>query len=241
MFAQIAGIIAQSTFNTPDELVEILARVGRQSSANGETNVVASKLDQTADWKPWGARANIQITGHAQRGAPHYFRICRREDIGLALNHGHNGNSELEVEVVDFGAGVPKSADDVMVVVKHFMHDSRPQQIIALVPASEREAILASGLDPRDTAPRRPIHADMRDNILKYTATCRAQGFLSEDASVYLTSWVLGTLPRASRPTTFRWMNWRWRAAGMQDTKQLAVRHYEGMDAMRGVRVDRRR
>ena len=101
--------------------------------------------------------------------------------------------------------------------------------------------ILASGMDPQATAPRRPIPEKERDNILKYTPVCRAQGFLTEDAAVYLTSWVQGTLTCIRRPTAFQWMKWRWLAASVQASRQLVARQYEGMDVMRGVRVERKR
>ena len=103
-------VIQHSTFNTPDEVVNILQRLSRSaqppSSASTrrkgqreqrvpQTHSEAHRLGQTACWKAWGDRARVSFTGHALRGAPHYFRICRRADIGLRLDdHGHDTSSE---------------------------------------------------------------------------------------------------------------------------------------------------
>jgi hypothetical protein len=108
--SRVLEVIQHSTFNTPDEVVNILQRLSRSAqppcSASTrrkgqreqrvpQTHSEAHRLGQTACWKAWGDRARVSFTGHALRGAPHYFRICRRADIGLRLDdHGHDTSSE---------------------------------------------------------------------------------------------------------------------------------------------------
>ena len=100
-----------SIFNTPDEVVAILQRLSRSASARStscsdgakkarretlpQTQADAHKLGEVACWQAWGSRANLSFKGHAGRGAPHYFRLCRREDIGMPLDdQGHDISSE---------------------------------------------------------------------------------------------------------------------------------------------------
>ena len=62
---------------------------------------------------------------------PHYFRVCRREDIGMSIvDQGHSGNAERQVQVIDFPNPIPKSPDDVFVVIKQHLASTRVHQVI---------------------------------------------------------------------------------------------------------------
>ena len=77
----------------------------------------------------------IKVSNITGPHAPHLLKFVRRADIGVPLTQaGHHVSAELGVEVDDF-TDMAKSAEDVMMVVKHWMSDVRPQQIIAMVPA----------------------------------------------------------------------------------------------------------
>ena len=162
VFAQVASVISGCVFNSAKDVLDILGRICRRSStASGAssfpTRAFATKLDETACWQEWSDRANIKFAGHAQKGSPHYMRICRREDIGLPLNEqGHPNSSETLIPLDDFPEGQPRHGDDIVVVIKEWLADLAPIQIIVLVPVSLREKIRKSliGVQPSGVAPR---------------------------------------------------------------------------------------
>lgn len=83
--------IAGSLMDTPEDAIAIMQRLTRQEQTS--YNVAdAYKLDSIADWHSWVERATFELKGHAAKGAPHYMRLCRRQDVGLTLSdHGHTG------------------------------------------------------------------------------------------------------------------------------------------------------
>ena len=125
---RVLKVMSHHIFDTPDEVIAILQRLARNSHSRSaepteatgdakrrkreprttlpQTQADAHRLGEVACWKAWGSRANVEFKGHSQRGAPHYFRICRREDIGMPLeDHGHDVSSErFALPTVSIGA-----------------------------------------------------------------------------------------------------------------------------------------
>ena len=108
VFAHMTTVIRSNSFNTPQALVELIMRMCRSSTSRRGTtpstlNAMATKLDETAAWKDWSDRAGIKFRGHAQKGSPHYFRFCRRCDLGVPIsNQGHDCSLENGVPIADF-------------------------------------------------------------------------------------------------------------------------------------------
>ncbi len=133
-------------FNNSADVVGVLRRVCR-NSASGHDQASAGKLDQAATWKHWVCQLRLKFKNMTGPGSPHYFKFVRRCDLGLPLmkEHGHLGSSELAYEITDFPHNQHKDPKDVMLVVKSFMADRRPLQVVAIAPVSYQERIL-SGL-----------------------------------------------------------------------------------------------
>jgi len=71
LFAQVVSRIRGSTFDEPNDVVEVLARLCRESSEQQVCLVAqATRIGQVARWKEWGDRVRVGFTGHALRGAP---------------------------------------------------------------------------------------------------------------------------------------------------------------------------
>ena len=150
VFGQLALAIVREVFDTADELVDIVGRLVRSGeyAASAERKkirredaaapaisagrLVASsyKLDEVAQWGLWGDVVGAKLKGHALKRAPHYFRVCLREDIGLALrDQGHSASRESEVDMSDFPKGVPRSGHDVCIIVKRYLASSAVSQV----------------------------------------------------------------------------------------------------------------
>ena len=94
VFAQVALAIAGSLLDCPDDAIRVMERLTRAGIDRVSNQSVAEtyKLDSIADWHQWVSRAPFTLTGHACKGSPHYYRLCRRQDIGVTLaDHGHAG------------------------------------------------------------------------------------------------------------------------------------------------------
>jgi hypothetical protein len=147
IFGKVCHYIKQHKFDTPNVLVDLLADL-----THANAKVVATKLDQCADWNAWGARVGINFEGHAQKGAPHYFRFCRREDLGMPLpDQGHSGAAERREICGDFRV---KRPGDVLLVVKHWLADAETVQVLA-VASDQQAASLLANLQPHGVVARR--------------------------------------------------------------------------------------
>lgn len=244
IFSQVCSVIKDATFDTPDALLSVMSRLcrtGREAAASGSQSVTvhATKLGQTALWQEWGNQLGVSFRGHAQRGSPHYFRVCRRADLGMPIaDQGHDYRTESEVPITDF-EHPDRSPDDIMLVTKYWMADAKPAQILAVVPAKAVSAIDTSrtGIQPKGVAARRPLSKATVDSINSYVPSLSQQGFVSPDAADYLLKYARGAVEHERRPEGYRFLCHRWRRLPVADQPPPVL--YDGEEPMRGVKVVR--
>lgn len=140
--------------------------------------------------------------------------------------------------VEDFPSRIPKSAGDVMLVIKRWMGDASAAQVIALVPASRISTIMGGviGLQPTGIAPRRHIAQAVVNNVENEVPKMLAQKFISLDAAAYLTSYVRGTLDLPPRPREYAFLRHRWNKSSEHGSSGGLVQ-YNGDEVLRGVIV----
>ncbi|CAK9085947.1 Uncharacterized protein SCF082_LOCUS40690 [Durusdinium trenchii] len=158
LFSQQAALICRHTFDTPDEVVDIMDSMGRPRDAaereRKRSKVVkveafASKLDETADWKSWVR----------QVGTVGQIRVARRGDVDP---------TSLGACAVEEIPGRSARAGDLILVVKRRMANAEPFTVL-LAMTEERAADLEAGFQqPTSEASRRPISMQVRKNILAY-------------------------------------------------------------------------
>ena len=104
---------------------------GQASTTKGSKLVASAyKLDETAQWTAWGSVVAANFRGRALTGSPRYVRVCRRGDIGMNIyDKGHRGEVERQVSVMDFPGAIPKSPDDVFLVIKQHLASTRVHQV----------------------------------------------------------------------------------------------------------------
>ena len=114
------------------------------------------------------------------------FKFVTRCDLGMPLNpeHGHTGHKENEVAVEDLPKMFKKSPDDVMLVVKQYMSDPQPMQIICLVPAHFRGKFIHP--QPVGSQGRRPKSKHLVDSVEYHVPLLIRQGMISNAAAKYL-------------------------------------------------------
>ena len=111
-------------------------------------------------------------TSHAKMQLCYVFWVApcggwrvRRCDLGIpfGLEHGHCGPAELEVQVQDLPATIPKGPDDVMLVVKANEADRAPSQILCVGPACFKSRLIHA--QPWGVQPRRAKSKKLVDSI----------------------------------------------------------------------------
>jgi len=144
-----------------------------------------------------------------------------------------------QVRIDDFPVNITKDAGDVMVVIKRWLADDKPQQIMAVAPAHKVRKVYSDtmGLQPSGVAPRKVIPASTRNNLLTESRNLVNLGFISADCANYLAQYAEGRLTLPKRPTQYAFLNHRWQQRG-ELVRTSAVR-YDGEEGMRGVLVVR--
>lgn len=130
----------------------------------------------------------------------------------------------------------PKSAGDVMLVVKRWLADDRPVQILCVAPATRR----VDG-QPQGIAPRRPLADQTRKNLLSQVPALLEQRFISPEAGEYLVRYANRKLVLPRRPVRYPCLDHRWnRSHGLHNTINTPVVSYDEERNMRGVTVSLR-
>lgn len=209
-FGQVARLFAARKFDEPGDMIQLLNEC---SKSNSDQNAPSGsnksrlqtahsyKLDQVSKWKPFVAQTGIKLLGMRR---VHYFRICRRGDIG-----SETLNNVAEVEDFNFGSVTP-DAEDIFLVTKRWLHDATIARVIALIPASKASSIRRSFAPPDGLAPRRPIGNKVLQNIQSRVPKCRDRCELSEKAARYLLSWVNQTLDQCPKPDWYSILDYRY-------------------------------
>ena len=229
VFGQLAAIIARHSWDDPDGLVDILSRVCR--NARGSSRASCTKLDQVGEWKNWFSHLQAQIKGMHDI---HWLKFCRREDLGVA--------AQAPIEMDDFPMNTPRSGGDIMIVVKQWMADKDPLQVIAFLPEGDIPELLGrQPPQPAGDVGRRPISSKVKKNIVSNAPKCRAAGFISETAEAYLLGWCDGTLPQLTRPARLHFLEHCWQGTQAVGHQPLAVPLVAAARAPRPLRVVRAR
>ena len=212
VFAQLTKVIAGSAFDTALDVVAILQGVCRRSGDHGLVRSCSYKLDETARWSDWVTQLRVRLKYITGPGAPHMLKFVRRCDLGMPLSqeHGHCGADELSLAVDDFAARQPRSADDIMLVVKHHMADRRPSQIIAVAPAAFRDRMLENMGQPWGVAAKRPKTRQLIENLQREVPKLLHQKFISPEAAEYLLSYAQSSLAQETRPSSYAFLSHRW-------------------------------
>lgn len=143
-----------------------------------------------------------------------------------------------QVSIEDLPEGMQRGPGDIMMIVKHYMADDAPRQVICVAPATRILALHDSiGLQPAGIAKRRPIRHEVRKNLESEVPQLMKRGFISTAAADYLLNYAAGTLPLPKRPRFYNCLNYRWDNPGSIKDLTKIRRTYNGEDAYKGVRA----
>ena len=206
VFGQIARLFACRRFDDPMDMIQLLNECSGKHAASGSRkgrlqSAEAYKLDQVSNWKAFTAQTGISILGMRR---VHYFRVCRRVDIGAETL-----NNVADLEEFPFGAIQPHP-EDIFLVTKRWIHDTAIARVIALIPANKASALRQSFAPPGGLTARRAIGTKVAQNLLSRVPKLQSRGELSEKSVRYLLSWVNGTAQQLPRPDHYSILDYRY-------------------------------
>lgn len=198
-FGQIARLLMGKACKSANDMVAILqdaidTRPDQNETAGRVRGSIAEvkKLDETSCWKPFVRQTGLKFKGLRH---VHYFRFCRRKDLGSdVLDH------VLQLE--EMGRRVLHE-NDVFLITKRWLADTEVARAIMVVPADVASEIQRGFHSPHGVAPRRAIAERVKKNLIKHVPPCQKSGELSAEAADYLLRWSNGTLPKIRKPNSY--------------------------------------
>ncbi len=138
---------------------------------------IIEKMEAFRDWTEYFQALQVMCHGHAGKGSPQCFKIVRRSQLFLPEG--------MVVDKSHFAKDVEERADDAVVVVKRFMHDTKiSQQPVLLLPAIFAERLGEGG--PRERVQRNPFSERSAREYRKTATAVEQDPWFLRKAAVYL-------------------------------------------------------
>ena len=207
-FGQACVKLANMEFQDDADVVNHLNDFLRDIGIDGGSRdgAKAYKLDESARWTAWAESVGLALSNLTGPEAPHYFRICRRRDVGIG---GIEGDGQAEARVQHDSRGLPLDLDDVVMVVKDRMASTTVLQIAFLVASTDVQQLQQLPLQPAGKHERRPASDQDRQKVSDAANAAHQAGAIGDAARDYLMQWAQGTRRRAPRPAQYRFLTHR--------------------------------
>ena len=166
-----------------------------------------------------------RFSQHGGPRAPHFVRFFSRSDLARELQDIRALGGTVPA-IVDLDGSIPRHANDVFMVTKHYLASKSPLQIHACCSHCQRANLVLS--QPRNDASLKPIPPKMAAEVRTRCANVLSQRVITQAASEFLIAWASGTLRREPRPQTYRYLDYRWRGREVQARQIRAPIAYDG-------------
>jgi hypothetical protein len=200
-FGQLTVKLSASEFSDDKEVLRILQGLLRDLGidAGSRAAAMAYKLDEAANWVEWWSELDLCLSSLTGPDAPHWFRVCRLRDLGLAAG-------ETDVPRTSPPGMTPhENPHDVVMTVKDRMASSKVDQVVRLVPAETCMGLRI--IQPEGTHERRPGGLDVKRNIIRVAKELRDKGSLKAEAADYLIGWAQGSREKEPRPQAYEFLS----------------------------------
>lgn len=143
---------------------------------------------QTKDWQKLVEPVGATFEQHGGPNAPHVFKFFRRADLELELAHTRKqGWHPPPIE--DFPPHMPRSAEDVLMLTRHYIGSRRILQITAVCNFQLRGPALAG--QPQGSRPRKDIPSDVVKLMRTQCQAMREQNVITQTAHNWLLDWAI--------------------------------------------------
>ena len=128
-FGQLCVKLSFKEFDDDKECLRLLNDILAELGVDGSTreHALAYKMDEAADWEEWWDQVPAHFSQLCGPEAPHYFRACRRCDLGLLDMHSHLGQAEADCPIERL-LETPPSAEAAHVALIMFLIICRAAQ-----------------------------------------------------------------------------------------------------------------
>ena len=98
-----------------------------------------------------------------------------------------------------------------MLVVKRWLADDKPQQILCICSEQRMRKVLSDtmGVQPAGVAPRKVLSTDTKKNLRTEAPKLKTLRFISDECAEYLLRYADGTLSLPRRPQQYKFLNRR--------------------------------
>ena len=219
-FGQITVRLGGHEFDDDNDVVELLSGFVKDIGVDpfSKEATLAYKLDEAPDWETWWDEVNVEMSRLTGERAPHYFRICRRHDLG----QGCDLAAEKAVAAEQHRGSQP-SGGDVMLVIKHYMHSAQVSQILTVWPEVFQSRSLSK--QPGGSQKRRTTKDDAKKKVAALAENLYAGSHISGKARNYLVEWARNMRRKCPRPDVYRFLEHscltsRFRAGPLHDVER---------------------
>ena len=204
-FGQLAVKLSAHKFDDDKELVELLLKLTGDIGVDthSKRGSLAYKLDEAAEWKAWWEEIHTHFSQLTGPQAPHVFKVCKRRDLGK-MDH-----KEARTQTDPLPSNFVPSGDDVVVVIRAYMHSRDVLQVFTAWPACRCGSALRTQPAARSVHARRAMSDNDRDKFLKSARAVHEKRGISDKARDYLIGWAQGTLRRNRRPESYPFLEHR--------------------------------
>ena len=211
-YGQLTVRLSRHEFDDDNDVVNLLLKflgdLGVEPASRRAS--LAYKLDDMPSWDRWWEEIDLKISSITGPTAPHWFKICSRNDL-----------SESAAAMAEpFSDGVKPLPRDIMVCVKHHMRDEELLQVCAAVPEQNQGNLTSQ---PSGHAERRKVAQATRRLIWTRAEKLYTTKHISGKARDYLVEWAQETRVRVARPSRYAFLEHRFRPGGVPvDVVRLA-------------------
>ncbi len=150
-------------------------------------------MEATRCWKAFFEPLQIQCHGHTGPTGAHAFKMVQRSDL---MEEGSDG---LVVDRGALGEHIPEHAEDIIMLVKEFMHSRTVcQQPLLFLPYELAKGLPEGG--PASSTPVTRLPDDKAKEYMKTAGKVRAMPWQLEEAAEYLEQWVQKNVTGGTRP-----------------------------------------
>ncbi len=206
-FGQLTTELGYTEFHDLTELLDVLQRKIKNLGIDeaSKANSTAYEIAECADWASWVGVVPASFKNHGGPQAPHTYKFVRRDDLGKELE---GIPYPMRPSIDDLPGILVKHDNDVFLITRGYMSDRGILQVTAV--ASFTLHGRADDAQPRGTHFMKAIPEKLAQSVASQCRTALAQNLIKQRASLFLTSWSDGTLPRERRQPRYIFLDWRW-------------------------------
>lgn len=201
-FGQLTVRLSRQEFDDDLDVVNLLNDFLKDLGidALARESAKAYKLDECTTWDEWCKDIRLDVSNMTGPRAPHFFKVCQRSDLV---------DESTAARCERLHQGHRPAAGDVVLVTKHYLHDTEVLQVCTVLAESSRSQL--SPEPPAGIASRRYWMESGRSALRGVAEDLLRRRHISQKARDYLVQWASKTRAVNRRPSLYNFLSHRTR------------------------------